>query len=35
LRLGQQPAELIAHRLIRTLDLPIAWTAQTPLLGIG
>lgn len=32
---GRQPAELTAHRLIRTLDLPIAWAAQKQLLGIG
>jgi hypothetical protein len=27
--------ELTAHRLIRTVDLPIAWSAQKQLLGIG
>jgi hypothetical protein len=27
--------ELTAHRLIRTVDLPIAWTAQKQLLGLG
>jgi hypothetical protein len=27
--------ELTAHRLIRTVDLPIAWAAQTQLLGLG
>ena len=32
---GRQPAELTAHRLIRTLDLPVAWSAQSQLLGIG
>jgi site-specific DNA recombinase len=32
---GRQPAELTAHRLIRTLDLPVAWSAQKQLLGIG
>jgi hypothetical protein len=32
---GRQPAELTAHRLIRTVDLPIAWAAQKQLLGIG
>jgi site-specific DNA recombinase len=32
---GHQPPELTAHRLIRTLDLPIAWAAQKQLLGIG
>ena len=32
---GRQPAELTAHRLIRTVDLPIAWSAQKQLLGIG
>ena len=30
-----QTAELTAHCLIRTLDLPIAWPAQKQLLGIG
>jgi hypothetical protein len=32
---GHQPAELTAHRLIRKLDLPIAWAAQKQLLGFG
>jgi hypothetical protein len=32
---ARQPPELTAHRLIRTVDLPIAWAAQTPLLGLG
>jgi hypothetical protein len=32
---GRQPPELTAHRLIRTVDLPIAWAAQTQLLGLG
>ena len=32
---GRQPPELTAHRLIRTVDLPIAWTAQKQLLGLG
>jgi hypothetical protein len=32
---GRQPPELTAHRLIRTVDLPIAWAAQKQLLGIG
>src|SRR5260221_8914237 len=32
---GRQPADLTAHRLIRTLDLPIAWPAQKQRLGIG
>jgi site-specific DNA recombinase len=32
---GRQPADLTAHRLIRTLNLPIAWAAQKQLLGIG
>src|SRR5262249_61084574 len=32
---GHQPADLTAHRLIRTLDLPIAWAAQKQLLAIG
>jgi site-specific DNA recombinase len=31
---GRQPPELTAHRLIRTVDLPIAWAAQKQLLGI-
>lgn len=31
---GRQPAALTAHRLIRTLDLPIASAAQKQLLGI-
>jgi site-specific DNA recombinase len=30
---GRQPPELTAHRLIRTVDLPIAWSAQMQLLG--
>ena len=30
----RQPPELTAHRLIRTVDLPIAWAAQKQLLGI-
>ncbi len=32
---GRQPPELTAHRLIRTLDLPVAWAAQKQRLGIG
>jgi hypothetical protein len=32
---GRQPPELTAHHLIRTVDLPIAWTAQKQLLGLG
>jgi site-specific DNA recombinase len=32
---GQQPPELTAHRLIRTVHLPIAWAAQRQLLGIS
>lgn len=32
---GHQPAELTAHRLIRTLNLPIAWAAQKQLLGLA
>ena len=32
---GRQPPELTAHRLIRTVDLPIAWPAQKQLLGLG
>ena len=31
---GRQPPELTAHRLIRRVDLPIAWAAQKQLLGI-
>jgi site-specific DNA recombinase len=31
---GRQPPDLTAHRLIRTVDLPIAWTAQKQLLGL-
>ena len=31
---GRQPPELTAHRLIGTVDLPIAWTAQEQLLGL-
>ena len=32
---GRHPPELTAHRLIRTVDLPIAWAAQRQLLGIS
>src|SRR5260221_9043269 len=32
---GRHPADLTAHRLIPTLDLPIAWPAQKQRLGIG
>jgi site-specific DNA recombinase len=32
---GRHPVDLTAHRLIRTIDLPIAWSAQRQLLGIG
>jgi hypothetical protein len=32
---GRQPPELTAHRLIRTVDLPITWAAQKQLLGAG
>jgi hypothetical protein len=32
---GRQPPELTAHRLIRTVELPIAWAAQQQLLGVG
>src|SRR6267378_5981977 len=32
---GRQPPELTAHRLIRTVELPIAWAAQKQLLGVG
>jgi site-specific DNA recombinase len=32
---GAQPADLTAHRLIRQLELPIAWTAQKRLLGLA
>ena len=31
---GRQPPELTAHRLIRTVDLPIAWATQKQLLGL-
>ena len=31
---GRQPPDLTAHRLIRTVELPIAWAAQRQLLGI-
>ena len=31
---GRHPVDLTAHRLIRTLDLPVAWPAQRQLLGI-
>ncbi len=30
---GLQPSDLTAHRLIRAVDLPIAWSAQKQLLG--
>src|SRR5881398_306391 len=30
---GRQPAELTAHRLIRSMELPIGWGAQKQLLG--
>ena len=33
--LGRHPVDLTAHRLIRSLDLPLAWPAQRQLLGIG
>ena len=32
---GNQPADLTAHRLIRQLDLPIAWSAQEQMLGFA
>jgi site-specific DNA recombinase len=32
---GMQPADLTAHRLIRQLELPIAWTAQKRLLHLA
>jgi site-specific DNA recombinase len=32
---GAQPADLTAHRLIRRLELPIAWSAQRQLLGLA
>ena len=32
---GRQPPDLTAHRLIRTVELPIAWAAQKQLLGLG
>src|SRR6202040_2674159 len=31
---GRQPPDLTAHRLIRTVELPIAWAAQKQLLGL-
>src|SRR6202043_3292491 len=31
---GRQPSDLTAHRLIRAVDLPIAWSAQKQLLGL-
>jgi site-specific DNA recombinase len=31
---GRHPVDLTAHRLIRAIDLPIAWSAQRQLLGI-
>jgi len=31
---GRQPPDLTAHRVIRTVDLPIAWAAQKQLLGV-
>ena len=32
---GRQPAGLTAHRLIRGIDLPLAWNAQRQVLGVG
>lgn len=32
---GPQPAGLTAHRLIRSMDLPIAWAAQKQLVGLA
>ena len=32
---GRQPPDLTAHRLIRTIDLPVAWAAQKQLLGVS
>jgi site-specific DNA recombinase len=32
---GTQPADLTAHRLIRKLELPIAWSAQKRSLGLA
>ena len=32
---GRQPADLTAHRLIRSLDLPTEWTAQKRSLGFA
>jgi site-specific DNA recombinase len=32
---GRQPSYRTTHRLIRAVDLPIAWSAQTQLLGLG
>jgi hypothetical protein len=31
---GRQPPDLTAHRLIRTVELPLAWAAQKQLLGL-
>ena len=32
---GRQPANLTAHRLIRSMELPIGWGAQKQLLGFS
>src|SRR5436309_11357528 len=32
---GRQPANLTAHRLIRSMELPIGWGAQRQLLGFS
>jgi site-specific DNA recombinase len=32
---GRQPADLTAHRLIRTIDLPAEWSAQKRSLGFA
>ena len=32
---GRQPASLTAHRLIRSMELPISWEAQKQLLGFS
>jgi site-specific DNA recombinase len=32
---GRQPPDLTAYRLIRAVELPIAWAAQRQLLGFS
>jgi hypothetical protein len=32
---GRQPANMTAHRLIRSMELPIGWGAQKQLLGFS